>query len=147
MWNFEVVEELKYVGVKGGGRGRNIFQIEKKEIVKKANIKAAQLISEIKKIYDKTTVGKAVWKLQKMPAILYGKQVVTIPKHIIKKLQAIENRVYRYLIGATGYTTVAALRGEVGASRVETRVMETVLAFARDSLTGSFEKIKEYMEH
>ena len=47
---------------------------------------------------------------------------MTIPEHIIK-LQAIENRVYRYLIGAAGYTAVAALRGEVGASRVETRMM------------------------
>ena len=72
---------------------------------------------------------------------------MTIPKNIIKKLQAIENKVYRYLIGAAGYTAMAALRGEVGASRVETRVMETVLMFAKDSLTGSFEKIKDYMNH
>ena len=54
--------------------------------------------------------------------------------------------MYRYLIGATGYTAVAALR-EVGASRVETKMMETVLMLAGDSLTGSFEKIKEYMIH
>ena len=80
-----MVEELTYLGVKVGGRGRDIFQKEKKDILQKANMKAAQLISEIKKSYDKTTVGKAVWKLQKMPTILYGKQVVTIPKHIIKK--------------------------------------------------------------
>ena len=58
--NFEVVEEVKYLGVKVGGRGRNIFQNERKCILQKANMKAAQLISQIKKSYDKTTVGKAV---------------------------------------------------------------------------------------
>ena len=69
------------------------------------------------------------------------KTSINNPQHIIKKLQAIENRVYIYLIRATGYTAIAALR-EVGASRVETRVMETVLMFARDSLTGTFENMK-----
>ena len=39
------------------------------------------------------------------------------------------------------------LRGEVGASSVESRVMETMLSFARDTLQGKFEDIKGYMEH
>ena len=40
-----------------------------------------------------------------------------------------------------------ALRGEVGASSVESRVMETMLVFARDTLQGKFENIRGYMEH
>ena len=66
---------------------------------------------------------------------------------MIKKLQTIENGVFRYLIGVAGYGAVAAIRGEIGASRVETRVMEMILLFAKDTLTGSFEKVKDYMEH
>ena len=31
--NFEVVEEVKYLGVKVGGRGRNIFQKEKNYVI------------------------------------------------------------------------------------------------------------------
>ena len=46
-----------------------------------------------------------------------------------------------------GYIAVAALRGEIGASRVETRIIETILLFAKDSFTGPFEKIKDYMSH
>ena len=100
-----------------------------------------------KNSYDKTSVGKAIWKLQMMPSIMYGKQVITLPKHVIRKLQTIENGVFRYLIGVAGYGAVAAIRGEVGASRVETRVMETILLFALDTLTGNFEKVKDYMDH
>ena len=82
-----------------------------------------------------------------MPAIMCGKQIVILSKKIIKKLQAIENGVYRYLIGVAGYGPVAALRGEVGASRVESRIMETVLMFALDTLQGKFEQVKGYMNH
>ena len=60
--NFEVVDEVKYLGVKVGGVGRNIFQREKKFVVQKAQVKVAQLKSYIKKSYDKTSVGKAIWK-------------------------------------------------------------------------------------
>ena len=42
--------------------------------------------------------------------------------------------------------SISALR-EVGASRVEIRIMETILMFALDTLQGSFEKVKEYMNH
>ena len=77
-----------------------------------------------------------------MPAIMYGKQIVILSKKVIKKLQAIENGVFRYLIGVAGYGQVAALRGEVGASRVESRVMETVLMFTLDTLQGRFEQVK-----
>ena len=42
---------------------------------------------------------------------------------------------------------MAAIRGEVGASRVETRVMEMILLVVKDTLTGSFKKVKDYMEH
>merc|ERR1711888_417863 len=45
--NFEVVEEVKYLRVKVGGRGRNIFQKEKNEVIQKAQIKAAELKSYI----------------------------------------------------------------------------------------------------
>ena len=37
-----------------------------------------------------------------MPALMYGKQVVVLSKKVIEKLQAIENGVYRYLIGVAG---------------------------------------------
>ena len=136
------MKKVKYLGILVRGYGRDIFKYERESIIEKAQKKAAQIKSYIKKSYDKTTVGKAVWKLQMIPALMYGKQVVILSKKVIQKLQTIENGVFRYLIGVAGYSPVATLRGEVGASRVESRVMETVLTFARDTLQGEFEKVK-----
>ena len=92
-------------------------------------------------------MGKAVWKLQAIPALLFGKQVVTISKKLINKLQVIENGMYRYILGVGGTTPVTTLRGEVGASKIESRVIETVLNFTRETLQGGFEQVKSYMEH
>jgi len=44
----------------------------------------------------------------------------------IEKLQRLENRVWRYLLGIGGYSTIESLRGEMGASMVKSRVMETM---------------------
>ena len=116
-------------------------------MIRKAQIKAAQIKSYIKNNYDKASVGKTKWKLQMMPLIRYGKQVVVLPIRIIKKLQTIENGVFRYLIGVAGYGQVAALRGEVGASRVKNRIMDTILMFALDTLQESLKKVKDYRNH
>ena len=113
---------MKYLGIIVGGRDQNIFGEEKKIWLHKAQVKYAQLISQIKKSYDKTTVGKVIWKQIMVTALLFVKAVVMAAKTTIKKVQTIENRVYRYLLGVAGYVAVAALRGEVGASRMETRV-------------------------
>ena len=45
-------------------------------------------------------------------------------------------------MGIGGYSAVDALRGEMGASLVESRIMETVLLYALDTLQGKFENIK-----
>ena len=84
--NFEIVKKVKYLGVLVGGYGRDIFKYERESIIEKAQIKVAQIKSYIKKSYDKTTVGKAIWKLQMIPAIMYGKQVVILSKKVIQKL-------------------------------------------------------------
>ena len=68
-------------------------------------------------------------------------------KKIINKLQGVENGVYRYLLGVNDTTPVTTLRGEVGASEIESRIMETMLTFTSDTLQGKFHKVKDYMRH
>merc|ERR1712030_59289 len=80
-------------------------------------------------------------------SFLFGRAVVMVSRSDIKRAQAIENRVYRYLLGVVGYIAVAALRGKIGASRMETKITETVWLYAKDTLGGTFEKIKDYMNH
>ena len=54
-----VVERVKFLGVQMEGRGRSIFECEKKEIVKKAEVRACGVSRVIQTSYDRVTVGKA----------------------------------------------------------------------------------------
>ena len=82
-----------------------------------------------------------------IPAILFGRAVIPTSNTQIEKLQRLENRVWRYLLGIGGYSTVESLRGEMGASMVKSRVMETMLSYAMDTLTGKFQEVKKMMLH
>ena len=44
-----------------------------------------------------------------------------------------------------GYSTVDALRGEMGASLVKSRVMETMLLYVVDTMNSEFDNVKEMM--
>ena len=90
---FKLEEEVKYLGIQIGGRGRDIFQAENKIWIQKAEKKANEIISQIKKSFDKVIVGKAIWKLMSIPNILFGRAVVVTPKTVIKKVQRIVNKV------------------------------------------------------
>ena len=73
-----------------------------------------------------------------LTALIFGKAVITIEKTTINKVQVIDNSIYRYLLVGGGYTTIVALRGEIGVSRMETRAMETVLIYIKDILALNF---------
>ena len=46
------IEEVKYLGIQIGGRGKDIFQAENKTWIQKVEKKANELISQIKKSFD-----------------------------------------------------------------------------------------------
>jgi len=115
--------------------------MENKKWLEKAEEKANAPMAQIKKSADKVIVGKAIWKLMAIPAILFGRAIITTSKKTIEKLQRIENKVWRYLLGIGGYAAIEALRGEIGASMVKTRIMETMLAYVVDTLAGKFQEV------
>ena len=88
-------------------------------------------------------VGKAIWKSMAVPAALYGRAVIPTSEESIKKLQRIENRVWRYLLGIGGYSTFEALRGEMGALSVKSRIMESMLSFIINTNKSNFENLKK----
>ena len=143
--NYDMVTETKYLGITVGGRGRNIFEKENKEFLTKAEKKVNSLMAQIKKSADKVLVGKAIWKLMAIPAILFGRAIVTTCAARIEGLQRLENKVWRYLMDIGGYSTIDALRGEMGASLVKSRVMETMLLYVVDTMNSKFENMKEMM--
>ena len=48
-------------------------------------------------------------------------------------------------MGIGGYSTVDALRGEIGASLVKSRIIETTLQYIRETMNSKFNNIKEMM--
>ena len=54
--------------------------------------------------------------------------------------------MWRHLLGIGGYSTVESLRGEIGASSVRARIMESMLAYIINVNNGKFENIKEMMK-
>ena len=48
-------------------------------------------------------------------------------------------------MGIRGYATVEALRGEIGASMVKSRIMETTISYIMNVMKGSFTNIKDMM--
>ena len=143
--DYEMVEETTYLGVTIGGKGRYIFENENKKILDKANRKVNTIMSEVRKSADKAIVGKAIWKQISVPSILFGRAVIPTCNTLAEALQRKENKVWRHIMGIGGYSTVAALRGEMGASLMKTRVMETTLQFVREVMNGKFINIREMM--
>ena len=78
--DIEVVKETKYLGLKIGGRYRNIYEKENKELIGKAETQVNMPLAKIKRSADKVIVGKAIWKLMAIPALLFGRAVVTTTK-------------------------------------------------------------------
>ena len=107
---YEVTKEVKYLGINLGGRGKDIFAAENESWLEKAEKKANELISQIKSSCDIVLVGRAIWKAMAIPQALYGRAVIPTTEKDIKKLQRIENRVWRYLLGIGGYSTIEGLR-------------------------------------
>ena len=60
--------------------------------------------------------------------------VIHFNKNEISKLQTIENSVYRTILGAKRYTVTETIRGEVGTSLVETRLMKGKLTYVQGIL-------------
>merc|ERR1711895_307617 len=144
---YEMVEKATYLGITvTGGKGREIFQAENEIILDKTNKQVKTVMGNVRKSADKAVIGKAMWKQGSVPAILYGRAVIPASKTLTKELQENENRVWRHILGIGGYTTVAALRGEIGSSLMKTRIMNNALQYVRSALSGEFGNIKEMME-
>ena len=144
---YEEVTEATYLGVTIGGRFRDIFEKENKKVLDEVDRKVNTIMAEVRKSADKAIVGKAIWKLVSIPSILFGRAVVPTNNTLIKGIQRRENRVWRYLMDIGSYSSVDALRGEIGASLVKSRVMETTLQYVRSVMNSKFENVKKMMIH
>ena len=63
----------------------------------------------------------------------------------IKKLQTIENRVYRGILGAIYNTPKSVMKGEIGSSLMETRIIESRLTLVRSIIESENKLVKDIL--
>jgi hypothetical protein len=138
----KVIDKLKYLGMVINDK-RRMFEEQKKIIVEKANRMANYTYSVIERSVNKIMIGKTYWKSMVLPSLLYGVGVIEMVKQDVDRLQVIENRVYRAMLGAPRYTPVCTLRGEVGASAMRARIIKTKMNYVIYIEKGENEMMKE----
>lgn len=140
----KVVDDIKYLGIKINA-GRLMFRKHKKEMMEKAQKLANTTYSVIAKSCNKLMIGKTYWKSLALPSFLYGSSLINMTEKEIENLQVIENKVYRHILGAPGYTAVATLRGEIGASSMKSRIIKDRIFYVKGILDGKNDLLKEIL--
>ena len=133
--NIKVTEKIKYLGVTICDK-KDCFKVHKEEMLQKAQKLANMTYPIIAKSCNKLLIGKTYWKSIALPSILYGTNVMQLTDTEIGKLQTIENSVYRQILGAPRYAPNATLRGEIGASSMRKRIIESRLKYMKSIETG-----------
>ena len=142
----EVVKNMKYLGIEIND-GIDIFKEQKKIMKDKAEMIAKNTYSVIEKSCNKILIGKTFWKGVALPSILMGNQVTNLNLTQVEKLQTIENGVYRKILGGAPGTVLETLRGDIGASLMESRIMENKILFAKNIIEGNNKLIKEILRN
>ena len=62
-----------------------------------------------------------------LPSILMGSGVMNFKQEDINRLEIIENGVYRKILGGRWSTPIVTLRGEMGSSITQSRIMHNTL--------------------
>ena len=140
----EVVKKLKYLGLEICD-DRDIFKEQKEEMIERATKLALQTYSVIDRSCNKVLMGKLFWKSIVLPSILLGAGLMDFTKDQIERLQRVENSVYRKILGARGDTTIVTMLGEIGASRMESRIIQERLMITKCMMETPIELIREVL--
>ena len=121
-------------------------KIKKKDMIDRARWRARETHSVIEKSCNRLMVGKTYWKCGVLPGILKGAECMNFTKEQINELQKMEYRVYRIIFGAMGSTPLPALRGEVGASLMESRIIKNRITFTKNLKESKNCLVKELVD-
>ena len=114
-------DEYKYLGVTLNDKG---CEKAKSEKIAKANQWCGRLASIARYRANKYVVVRELWKGMAVPSIMYGMNVLNWTESELQKLEVIQNKVGRVGLGANKYTSVEAIRGDMGWSTFSERNMK-----------------------
>ena len=140
----KVVNKIKYLGLFLDNK-RDLFKTQRLAMLEKAHNLANLTYRAINKSCNKVLIGKTYWKTMVLSKVLQGLGTMCFNKDFIKEMQIIENGVFRKILGARDHTPNTALRGDLGASLMESRFMQTKLLFVKSIMDGENELLKEIL--
>ena len=140
----KVVNSIKYLGMEVGNR-KDILEGHKEKMLKRAEGMATQVNKVIETSCNKLLVGKTWWKCGILSGILFGAGVMNLNVNQVKTLQNIEYRVYRGILGAIYNTPKAVMRGEIGSSLMETRIIESRLTLVRGMIESENKMVRDIL--
>ena len=124
---------------------RDLFKSQRDIVIRKAENQIVRVRGNVERGFHKLEIGKLWWKNGVMPSVLMGIGVISLREEEIKKLQTLENGVYRQLLGGRRSTPIAILRGEAGASMVRTRVIQSWMILVKSIQEGENTLLKQVL--
>lgn len=140
-----------YSTVGGENNGEEIIEIKRNKIFRHHNEKQEESLQTPQRQYhskkakklanltypiipqscNKITIGKTLWTRIVLPSVLCASSILACTKREIITLQRTENAAYRDISGASSYTQVPVLRGEIGTSAMETRMRQNQVNYLK----------------
>ena len=141
----EVVKSLRYLGLEICNE-IDIFRLQKEKMIEELRILANRTYSATENSFNRILIGKLWWKSLALPKALFGLGVMTMHTEQIEEMQVIENKVYRTIMRARELTAMTAVRGEIGASTMKSRVRESTILLAKSILEANNELVREILQ-
>ena len=95
---------------------------------------------------NRLMIGKTFWKQVVMTGALHGVGLINLAKTEMDELQVVENEVYRIILKARRNVAMAAVRGDIGSSLVESRFIQTRIMLVKGMIESKNEMIKEILK-
>ena len=140
-----ISDQMKYLGVLIQDT-RDIFKKHKMEKIKLAEKLANCTYSIVNRSCSRSLIGKTYWKSVAVPAIIYASGVINWNRSEIESLQVKQNQVCRKIYNAPRWATNTALRGEIGMSTMESRIIQSKTGYIVNRLNQGSNLIKGVVE-
>ena len=116
-----------YLGIRLG-RSRT-FQQHMKEKLKQIPRKLGLLKVKARNSHSRTRAADALWRQAVKPALLYGAELIPYTQEWIRKMEMLQNKEARWILGVRRSTQPEGLRLELGWRTIEDEVDERKMRY------------------
>ena len=124
------IEETNFYDYLGVRLGRSrTFQQYRTQKQKQIPRKLGLLKVKSRNTPSRTRAANAMWRQAVKPALLYGAELVTYTKEWTDKMESLQSKIARWILGVRRTTPPAGLRAELGWNSIEDDIEERKMAY------------------